>query len=154
MGMPKFLSAKATLLGFDYGTKRIGVCVGQMVTCTASPLPILQVSRAQNPPWEAIKILISEWQPEALVVGLPTMMNGSEQQITQKTKNFTMQLQKRFELPVLMADERLTTKSVRTDIFDTQGYQGLKKAPIDSLAAVVLLTQWMKAYAKTEFHND
>jgi hypothetical protein len=64
----------STLLGFDFGQKKIGVAVGQTITGTATPLTTLR-NRGRTPDWPAIEALIREWQPDAAVVGLPHNMD-------------------------------------------------------------------------------
>ncbi|MET0044659.1 MAG: Holliday junction resolvase RuvX, partial [Candidatus Thiodiazotropha sp. 6PLUC3] len=71
-----------TLLGFDFGTRKIGVAVGQSLTGTATPLETLELVN-HKPDWERIKQLIDEWQPQALVVGLPLDVDDSETDATQ-----------------------------------------------------------------------
>jgi len=97
-----------TLLGFDYGKRRIGIAVGQELTASTSPLATV-MARDGKPDWSAITRLIGEWQADALVVGLPLNMDGSEQDMTQAARRFANQLKGRYHLPVFMADERLTS---------------------------------------------
>ena len=67
----------SSVLGFDFGTKRIGVAVGQTITCTANPLATVRASDGR-PDWSAINALIDVWTPAAIVVGMPVNMDGSE----------------------------------------------------------------------------
>ena len=71
----------ATLLGFDFGTKSIGVAVGQQLTGTARPLTALKAQEG-TPDWNLIEKLLKEWQPDYVVVGLPLNMDGTEQPLT------------------------------------------------------------------------
>ncbi|HAW77355.1 MAG TPA: Holliday junction resolvase RuvX, partial [Alteromonas australica] len=80
-----------TVLAFDFGTKSIGVAVGQEVTGTASPLAALK-ARDGIPDWQQIAALYEEWQPHLVVVGLPLNMDGSEQEMTQRAKKFANRL--------------------------------------------------------------
>jgi len=81
----------ATLLGFDYGTRKIGVAVGQSLTGTATPLTTLRLVQ-NHPDWESIRHLIEEWQPEALVVGLPFQMDDTPAEMNRKALRFARQL--------------------------------------------------------------
>ncbi len=126
------------LLGFDFGTKRIGVAVGQTITQTARPL---ETVKAQQ--WDAIDKLVKHWQPDALVVGIPLNMDGSEQKLTQLAKQFVTALKNRYQLPTYEMDERLTTQSVRENLFSKGGYKALHKEAIDSLAAQLILQNWL-----------
>ncbi|VEI44850.1 Holliday junction resolvase-like protein [Actinobacillus equuli] len=115
-----------TILAFDFGTYSIGCAVGQNITGTAQGLPSF---KAQDgiPNWDQIEKVIKEWQPERLVVGLPLNMDGSEQPLTQRAKKFANRLNGRFNLPVELQDERLTTVSAKAEIFERGGYKALKK---------------------------
>ena len=125
----------ATLLCFDFGTKRIGVAVGQTLTHTATPLEIIPV-RNNRPDWDRIGLLIRQWQPQALLVGNPLNIDGSRQQLTACADKFAAKLQGRFRLPVLRADERLTTVEARSRQKDRER--------IDHIAAQVILEGWLQ----------
>jgi putative holliday junction resolvase len=135
-------------LGFDYGTQKIGIAVGQLLTRSASPLSVLY--RVQDEiDWASIAILIKEWRPFALVVGIPLHMDGKTQWITKEATAFALALKDRFTIPVYSADERLTSAEARSQVFESGGYKALKKAAIDSLAAKLILEQWL-----TQFEED
>lgn len=133
-----------TILAFDFGTYSIGCAVGQDITGTAQGLPSF---KAQDgiPNWDQIEKVIKEWQPERLVVGLPLNMNGSEQPLTQRAKKFANRLNGRFNLPVELQDERLTTVSAKAEIFERGGYKALKKDKVDSISACLILESWFEA---------
>lgn len=134
------------LLGFDFGTKRIGVAAGQTVTQTARPLAVIAVQNGV-PQWNHITQLIKEWQPDGLVVGLPLNMDETEiPQLTQASYAFSEQLRQRYQLPVYSMDERLSTLAAREHIFATGGYRALKKKSIDSVAAQLILESWLQQY--------
>jgi len=124
-----------TLLGLDYGRKRIGVAVGQTVTRTASPLTVLNVVK-RRPDWDALSRLIRSWRPDALVVGLPLRMDGKEQPLTGDARRFMRQLQGRYGLPVYGVDERLSTSEAR-------GWGRARRAALDAVAAQVILEAWL-----------
>ena len=130
-------------LGFDFGYRRIGSAVGQHITQSASPLSTLS-ARQGTPDWQDIKKLIDEWRPEALIVGLPTHIDDSEQYTTPAAREFARQLETRFKLPVHLVDERLSTKEARSRLFEQGGYSKLQSAEIDSIAACVILEQWLQ----------
>ncbi|MFI4954459.1 MAG: Holliday junction resolvase RuvX [Gammaproteobacteria bacterium] len=135
-----------TILGFDFGMKRIGVAVGQLFTQMASPLRIIPAKQG-TPDWNIADQIINEWQPAALVVGIPLNMDGSTQPITGHAKHFAKLLQQRYNLPVYTADERLTTREARDQIFSVGGYRALQKKPVDSLAAQIILQAWLSSSA-------
>lgn len=132
-----------TVLGFDFGTQRIGVAVGNTLTGSARPLVILP-TRDGAPDWEAITRLVKEWQPQKLVVGLPLKMDGSDSQTTVNARSFSRKLAGRMVLPVELVDERLTSRAAREEIHEA----GIKRThgpgeAIDALAAAVILEQWL-----------
>ncbi len=128
-----------TLLGFDYGHKRIGVAVGQGLTRSATPLATIS-ARDGKPDWSAITRLIEEWKPDALVVGIPYHMDGSEHDTTVAARRFCRQLEGRYSLPVYPAEERLSSY-----IVESRGSNGDEPdADVDALAAQVILQDWLQ----------
>ncbi|MDU4289454.1 Holliday junction resolvase RuvX [Mixta calida] len=132
-----------TLLAFDFGTKSIGVAVGQQLTGTARPLNAL---KAQDgvPNWEQIERLLKEWQPDRVIVGLPLNMDGTEQPLTARARKFANRLHGRFGVQVDLHDERLSTVEARADLFSRGGYKALTKGSVDSLSAVIILESWFE----------
>lgn len=128
------------IMGLDFGLKRIGVAIGQTVTKTATPIGILTVKN-KTPPWDQIKALIQTWKVEALVVGIPYNMDGSEQLLTQITYQFIQELKTRFELPTYIEDERLTTVEAKRYYYTLNHKQ--KKKSVDDIAAAVILKEWL-----------
>ena len=127
------------LLGFDFGKKRIGVATGQTITQSANPLITLSAKQGA-PDWEAIETLIQEWKPNALVVGIPYHMDGSEQPMTLAAERFCRQLEGRFNLPVHHADERLSSVQAESLLKE----QGDSSSKIDAVAAQVILESWLQ----------
>ncbi len=130
-------------LGFDFGYKRIGVAVGQRLTRSASPLPTLE-AKLGIPHWDHIKKMIEQWRPLALIVGFPTAMDDRELYTTAASRGFARQLRKRFALPVHLIDERLSTVEARGHLFALGGYRKIKNSEVDSIAACVILEQWLQ----------
>ena len=93
-----------TFLGFDFGTKSIGVAVGQRITGTARPLPALKAQDGK-PDWNIIEKLLKEWQPEAVIVGLPLNMDGTEQPLTARARNFANKIHGRFGVQIRLKPE-------------------------------------------------
>lgn len=132
-----------TILGFDFGTKRIGVAFGQAVTGTARPVTTLS---AKDEPalYKAIQGLLETWQPQAMVVGMPLNMDGTEQEVTELAKAFSDQLRERFALPVYDIDERLSTIEARARVFEEGGYKALQETDIDAVAAQLIIETWFR----------
>ncbi len=135
----------STLLGFDFGTKSIGVATGQMITATAQPLAAIKANDG-IPNWNIVEKVINDWQPDLVVIGLPLNMDGSEQTITQRAKKFANRLNGRFGVKTALQDERLTTASAKEFIFTHGGYKALDKGKIDSVSAALILESWMESY--------
>jgi putative Holliday junction resolvase len=139
------------LLGFDFGMKRIGVAVGQTVTLSANPLGVVQAKRG-IPDWPALSKFVKTWHPDALIVGIPLNMDGTEQPLTAAAKAFAESLQERFQLPVHGMDERLTSVEAKARLFSEGGYKALQKTSIDSIAAQLILQNWLVEF--THSSND
>jgi putative holliday junction resolvase len=130
-------------LGFDFGYKRIGVAVGQRLTCSASPLATIN-AQTGVPDWDAVAKVIAQWIPKALIVGLPTCIDGRDLYTTSAARRFAKELRKRFALPVHLVDERLSTVEARGHLFEQGGYKKIKKTAVDGIAACVILEQWLQ----------
>lgn len=132
-----------TYLGFDYGTKRIGVAVGQRITRTASPLETIHAVN-QKTNWEAITRLIETWQPCGLVVGVSHQVNGEENPVTPKIHRFCRQLEGRYGLPVYQVDEMLSTFESKQLLFDEVKVRASKLWEVqDQVAAQLILQTWL-----------
>ncbi len=134
-------NAPKILIGFDFGMKRIGVAIGQTVTERARPLDTIQAKNG-IPNWDIISRLIKKWLPDALVVGIPLNMDGTDQTITQKAREFAEALRVNFKLPVHEMDERLTTKDARERLFMQGGFKALQDGQVDRVAAQLILQNW------------
>ena len=97
-----------TVMAFDYGTRRIGVAVGNTVTKVGQPIQTI-AENGDDARFRLIAVLLKEWQPDRLVVGLPCHPDGAEHEMTAKAKRFGNQLHGRFHLPVDWVDERYTS---------------------------------------------
>lgn len=133
----------ATLLGFDYGTKFIGVAVGSTLTRAARPLATLPVARSGQPDWAALTRLVEEWRPRTLVVGLPLNMDDTPNRRTAAAQKFGNRLKARYNLPVHMVDERLTTVRAR-NVLTEAGVSGKRQKPkLDAYAAGLILQSFL-----------
>ena len=141
------MSRHSTLLCFDFGTKRIGVAVGQTLTDTATALEVIPVYN-NRPDWGRITAIINQWKPQALIVGNPLNIDGTRQPFTGRADKFAGKLQGRYQLPVLRADERLSTFEARS--------RQRKTEPTDHIAAQVILEGWLQqnSGAVRKCYND
>lgn len=127
-----------TLLAFDFGAKRIGVAVGNSIAHTTQPLITLH-GEQNEPRFSAIEALIKEWQPSALVVGLPCNDDGTPHEMTRLCRRFANRLKGRFNLPTILVDERYTSASASSHLTE-MGVRGIKQKPlIDQVAAQHIL---------------
>jgi putative Holliday junction resolvase len=130
-----------TLLGFDFGPRKIGIAVGQTVTTSASPLTTLR-AKNERPDWDGISKLIVEWRPEALVVGIPYQMDDSEEKWAPRVHRFARQLEGRYHLPVYRVDERLTSMEARRQM----GPKATSPEAVDAMAARLILETWLSEW--------
>ena len=134
--MPNDASNLVTIvLGFDYGTKRIGVAVGNSLTGSAQALDVIQNINSDQI-HQKIKELINEWQPSCLVIGLPLHPDGAEHAMTKRSRSFGQQLSKQYGKPIHYVDERYSSVLLEQD----SQYQG----SVDSHAAGLLLEQFFR----------
>lgn len=132
-----------TALGFDYGTRNIGVAVGQSITHSARELTPL---KAQDgiPRWEQVEKLIKDWQPDIVVVGLPLNMDDSESDLCVRARKFARRLEGRYGVTVHLHDERLSTREAKAEARD-RGYSNhYSDNPVDSIAARLILESWFR----------
>ncbi|MBI0552175.1 Holliday junction resolvase RuvX [Pectobacterium parmentieri] len=136
--------ANRTLLAFDFGTKSIGVAIGQEITGTARALTSFKAQEG-IPDWQKVEKLLSEWQPDLVVVGLPLNMDGTEQPLTARARKFANRLHGRFGVAIELHDERLSTVEARADLFERGGFKALDKGSVDAASAVIILESWFEA---------
>ncbi|MFC3031983.1 Holliday junction resolvase RuvX [Pseudoalteromonas fenneropenaei] len=134
---------KRNVMGFDFGTRSIGVAIGQEMTGTASSLGAVK-AKDGIPNWQEIEKLVNEWQPDLIVVGLPLNMDGTNQQVTFAAKKFANRLHNLTRLPVETHDERLTTTDAKARLFEQGGYRNLGKSNVDGMAAIIILESFFE----------
>lgn len=133
------------VLGFDYGSQRIGIALGDRLTGSARPLAT--VANGREPDWPAIELACRDWRPGALVVGLPLDEDGREQPITAQARCFASQLQQRLGLPVHLADERYSSRAADAELREARSsgrmVRRVRKGDRDARAARLILEQWL-----------
>jgi putative Holliday junction resolvase len=136
-----------TVLGFDYGARRIGVAVGNTFTGDARALSV--VGNGDNGvDWPRVESVVRDWRPNALLVGLPLMLDGSEQSTSRAARTFASALGERYKLPVHMVDERLSSveASHRFAARRASGQTRRKNAnELDAIAAEVIVETWLSS---------
>lgn len=134
-------SAVHSVLGFDFGTTRMGVAIGQSLLGTARPLAPLK-AKDGIPNWDEITKLVEEWQPDAFVIGLPLDMDGTENEMCQRARKFAKRLHGRFNRPYHMMDERLSSYEAKGQVITRGGNRNFKENSVDGLAAQMILETW------------
>lgn len=129
---------QGTLLAFDFGTRRIGIAVGSTLLRRANPLGTIDEEKT-DARFAAIAALLKEWQPCALVVGLPSNDDGTPHELTALCRRFANRLKGRFNLPTILLDERYTSLAASAQL-NEEGIRGMKqKSLIDQYAAQQIL---------------
>jgi len=143
--MPEGMRApdiSGTLLAFDFGEKRIGIAVGNTFSATAQPLTTIDDERNEHR-FAAIAALIREWQPAALVVGLPCNDDGTPHELTRLCRRFANRLKGRFDLPTILVDERYTSAAASSQLNEA-GIRGRQQKPLlDQVAAQQILQAYL-----------
>lgn len=117
----------AVVLGLDFGTRRIGVAIGNTITGEARPLAVVQ--ERGDAVWDKLSAIVAQWQPDRLVVGVPRHPDGAPHEMTARCERFARQLRGRLRLPVDEVDERYSSAVV--------------EGGADDAAAAVILQQWL-----------
>ncbi|MDR2154306.1 MAG: Holliday junction resolvase RuvX [Burkholderiaceae bacterium] len=123
-----------SFLAFDFGSKRTGVAVGNRLTRRAAPQGAIRAEGDAR--WAPLAARIAEWQPDALVVGVPFHPDGAAHDNTRRAQRFARQLRARFQLPVYEVDERYSTTEARAS--------GASDADVDAKAATIILEQFLR----------
>lgn len=139
------MSTTQTYFGIDYGTRKIGVAVGQTLTRTAMGIAIVPV-RSNEVEWETLDKLVQQWKPGAFVVGMPFNMDGTENDMTVRVRHFVKLLSERYGKTCHEIDERLSTRAAREISRDNAELIGIRyndKTSVDALAAQLMLETWL-----------
>lgn len=141
------IPADATVLGFDVGSRRIGVAIGSAFAVAARAVAVVDV-HANGIDWPAIERLMREWRPQGLVVGDPLTLEGEDQPNRKRAQSFARQLLERFGVPVVLVDERSSSVEAARR-FAKERADGRKRrrdaAHLDAVAAAVIIERWLDA---------
>ena len=140
------IAPAGTVLAFDFGTRRIGLAVGESMLGLAHPLSEIAAERTE-PRFAAIAQVIAEWNPQHLVVGLPLSADGTPHELTRRAQRFARQLEGRFGLPVSLVDERYTSVEAEANLRYAGAHKAIREKRIDSAAAQLILQQYFHAHA-------
>lgn len=134
-------AASGTVLGFDFGEKRVGVAVGETATGIANALRTIEAA-ANEARFAAIDALVREWQPVLLVVGRPRHEDGGEHAVARLAEKFARRLQARHGLPIVLVDETLSSAAAEADFREART-RARRAADIDALAARIIVQSYL-----------
>lgn len=134
---------EGTVLAFDFGEKRIGVAMAELALGIAHPLKTI-AAESNDARFKAIGDLIAEWQPVQLVVGEPKHADGGAHEVARLARRFAQRLNGRFNLPVALADETLSSATAA----QKRSEAGLRGAELDAAAAAEILMTWLELQHK------
>jgi len=133
-------------IGIDYGLRNIGIAIGQSITATASALTTLTLHKGKKFTWDEFDKIMKQWQPQAIIIGLPLTEEGNEQLISKQSRNFAKKLKQRYSIEVHEVDERYSSMQAQED-FAHARHQGHAKRKhshnLDAHAAKNILQRWL-----------
>jgi putative Holliday junction resolvase len=138
---PAHKAVSGTVIGFDFGAKRIGLAVGETSTRIANPLGAIE-AEANEARFLEVDRIVAEWRPVAFVVGEPHHADGSEHQVAKLAGKFARRLAARYGIPVVMVDETLTSATAEAQLRDTRT-RAPRKSDVDALAAAIILQSYL-----------
>tara|TARA_B100001245_G_scaffold224791_1_gene198851 strand:+ start:583 stop:1008 length:426 start_codon:yes stop_codon:yes gene_type:complete len=134
-------SGTKVILAFDFGLKHIGVAIGQEITNTAQTFFSLDAKNGE-PDWSQLDPLVKEWNPKLMVVGNPLNMDGSDSEIKKNSDKFSDLINKRYNVPVELMDERLTTREAKARLKSEEGSFISTGKDTHQIAAQIILENW------------
>ncbi|MFC0820903.1 Holliday junction resolvase RuvX [Moraxella marmotae] len=139
------------ILALDYGVKKMGMALGNSLTCDARPFDILAMDNGQ-PDWDNLLGIIKQWGIHQVLVGLPLNMDGSESMLSKRAHKFARRLahrlaERRQAVAVMIYDERLSSKQARATALENGWITSIHE-PIDDIAACLLIDSY---YGQPEF---
>ena len=135
-------AVSGTVIGFDFGERRIGVAVGETATRIANPLGAIEAN-ANAERFRRIDALVEEWRPAAFVVGEPRHADGSEHSVAALCGKFARRLAARYQVAVLLVDETLTSAIAEAALRGMRARSRNRKADVDALAATLILQSYL-----------
>ena len=136
------------LLGFDFGSKRIGAAFAS--NSLTQPIVLAPINAKDGiPNWQTLDALIVQWQAQAFVVGIPYNMDGSVGEMALRARKFANRISARFDRPCYVVDERLSTQAAKQEHLEAGGGTDWKKHGVDGIAAGLILQSW---FSETEHH--
>ena len=136
------------LIGFDFGTKKIGVAIAQTITKTATPMPAIKMINGQ-PRWNELDAIISDYKPNKAIIGLPDSKNQQTIKLIEKIKISSSALEKKYTIPTILINEGFSTQMAKQELKEKRNSgilkNRIKKGQADSTAAKIILEQWLQS---------
>ena len=130
-------------MAFDFGTKNIGIAIGQEITKTASTFYSIHANDGL-PDWVELDMIVKEWNPNLFVVGDPINMDGTRSKIQDSSDKFSTALNKRYDICIEKTDERLSSREARERLENIQ--MGIKDSRNKhSISAQIILEDWFRS---------
>ena len=136
-------SKAGVIVAFDFGLKHIGMAVGQEITNTAQTFYSLKAESGE-PNWDELDIIVRDWQPKLFVVGNPINMDGSDSDMKEKSDKFSNLIRQRYNIPVELMDERLSTREARERMKFDSGHFVDASADTHQISAQIILESWFR----------
>ena len=141
------LKPNSDLIGFDFGTKKMGVAIAQCITKTATPLSVLKIKN-ETPSWEQLDQIVSDYKPVLAIIGYPGKNNKQTSLLADKIEKFGSAIEKHYKMPTILFDETYSTTIARQELRDLRSdgilSRRIKRGQVDSMAAKIILEQWLK----------
>jgi putative Holliday junction resolvase len=136
-------SEAGVIVAFDFGLKHIGMAIGQEITNTAQTFYSLKAESGE-PNWDELDIIVRDWQPKLFVVGNPINMDGSDSDMKEKSDKFSNLIRQRYNIPVELMDERLSTREARERMKSDSGHFVDASADTHQISAQIILESWFR----------
>ena len=136
-------SEAGVIVAFDFGLKHIGMAIGQEITNTAQTFYSLK-AQSGEPNWDELDIIVRDWQPKLFVVGNPINMDGSDSDMKEKSDKFSNLIRQRYNIPVELMDERLSTREARERMKSDSGHFVDASADTHQISAQIILESWFR----------
>ena len=141
------LKPDSVLIGFDYGTKKMGVAIAQCITKTATPLNVLKIKN-ETPNWEQLDQIVNDYKPDLAIIGYPGKNNKQTSLLADKIEKFGSAIEKHYKMTTILFDETYSTTIARQELRDLRRdgtlSRRIKRGQVDSMAAKIILEQWLK----------
>jgi putative Holliday junction resolvase len=142
---PDFTRPSCSYIGIDFGLANMGIALGQSITKMAAALKTIHI-KDKKFKWGELDDIIKQWQPAAIIIGLPLTEDGEQQLITKQASNFAKKLIIRYRIPVIEVDERFSSMQAQDDFAEARRQGNAKRKHsknLDAHAAKNILQRWL-----------